>query len=143
MDSTTEQKFINGVTNLRDGKGALYIHAAGNEYNINSNSLCGTGKSLSCAESTLDHRSQSPYVISVGALDANGVKSSYSTPGSATWVMGFGGEYGYDSNIYSGLTAVEDDTAIMTIDRSSCRSCRGCPIEMTSVITIRIECCLF
>ena len=34
--------------------------------------------------------------------------------------MGFGGEYGYDSNIYSGLTAVEDDTAIMTIDRSSC-----------------------
>jgi len=119
MNSTTEQKFINGVTNLRDGKGALYIHAAGNEYDINSNSLCGTGQPLSCAESTLDQRSQSPYVISVGALDANGVKTSYSTPGSATWVTGFGGEYGYDSTLYDAPGTL-DDTAIMTIDRSSC-----------------------
>ena len=70
--------------------------------------LFANWKILSCAESTLDHRSQSPYVISVGALDANGVKSSYSTPGSATQVIGLA-EYGYDSNIYSGLTAVEDD----------------------------------
>ena len=119
MNSTTEQKFVNGVTNLRDGKGALYIHAAGNEYEINSNASCGTGKLLSCAESTLDQRSQSPYVISVGALDANGVKTSYSTPGSATWVSGFGGEYGFNSDVYN-VTGNKLDPALMTVDRSSC-----------------------
>ena len=120
MDSTAEQKFINGVTNLRDGKGALYVHAAGNEYAINSNDSCGTGKLLSCAESTLDQRSQSPYVISVGALSANGVKTSYSTPGSATWVSGFGGEGGYNSTLYPGENGLGDAPAIMTVDRSSC-----------------------
>ena len=113
-----------GVTNLRDGKGALYIHAAGNEYDRNSNADCGTGKSLSCAESTLDNRSQSPYVISVGALDANGVKTSYSTPDQLLGVSGFAGENGGNQSSISSqgysLTSGIYNAATMTVDRSSC-----------------------
>ena len=120
LTSTNEAKFVNGVENLRGGKGALYIKSSGNDYGSSSTNMCGTGQPLSCTETTIDETNQSPYVVVVGALDADGVKTTYSTPGSSVWVSGFGGEYGYDSSIFSGLSDNIYDPAMMTVDRSSC-----------------------
>ena len=118
-----EEAFINGTSNLRDGKGAIYVKSSGNAYNTESDSTCGDGKELSCTETSIDRNNQSPYIINVGSMNADGVKSSYSTPGSSIWVSGFGGEYGTDSSIYASDTEwskAQLDPAVMTVDRSSC-----------------------
>ena len=96
-----------GVSNLRNGKGALYIKSSGNDWGGG----CGPDGidiEMPCAEAVLDPDSSSPYIINVGALNANDVRSSYSTPGAGLWVAGYGGEYG------------QTDPAIMTTDQSSC-----------------------
>ena len=36
ISPTLEDAYVNGVTNLRNGKGALYVWSAGNEYNVES-----------------------------------------------------------------------------------------------------------
>ena len=120
LTSTDEAKFVNGIENLRSGKGALYIKSSGNDYNTGSSNTCGTGQPLSCTETTRDPTNQSPYVLVIGALDADGVKTTYSTPGSSIWVSGFGGEYGYDSSVLPGYSDNIYDPAMMTVDRSSC-----------------------
>jgi subtilisin family serine protease len=124
VTSIQEQKYINGTSNLRDGKGANYVWAAGNEYNASSvTDVCGTGQPLSCTETSIDSDNAMPYLIAVGALNADGLKTSYSTPGAGNWVSGFGGEYGYNSDIYSSeatWSASELAPAIMTVDRSGC-----------------------
>jgi len=121
LTAANEAKFVNGIENLRGGKGALYIKSSGNDYNSSSVvNTCGTGQPLSCTETTIDETNQSPYVIVVGALDADGVKTTYSTPGSSIWVSGFGGEYGYNSTMYPGFQGAGDVPAMMTVDRSSC-----------------------
>ena len=123
LSESQEQKFINGTSNLRDNKGALYLWAAGNEFNDASiTDFCGRGEPLSCTEISIDSKNATPYIIAVGALDANGLKTTYSTPGAGLWVSGFGGEGGYNSDIYPG-SVWEDgelDPAVMTIDRSGC-----------------------
>ncbi|MDA7697486.1 S8 family serine peptidase, partial [Gammaproteobacteria bacterium] len=117
--SILEEAYVTGTTNLRDGKGAIYVKSAGNDYETESDSTCGTGKLLSCTETSIDRDNQSPYVISVAALDADGLKTSYSTTGSAIWVSGFGGEDGYSSSIFSIDDALYEP-AVMTVDRSTC-----------------------
>jgi len=118
-----EEAYITGTNSLRDGKGAIYVKSSGNGYETESDGDCGEGKALSCTETSIDRDNQSPYIINVAAMNADGVKSSYSTPGSSVWVSGFGGETGYDSSIYSAdaeWTKAQLDPAIMTVDRSSC-----------------------
>ena len=120
MTSTYESKFVNGVTNLRSGKGAIYVWSAGNEYAQQSNSKCGYNKTFACTETSLDNKSGTPYLIQVGALNADGTKTNYSTPGSSLWVSGFGGEYGNNAS-HSGInTRGGNKPAMMTVDRSSC-----------------------
>tara|TARA_B100001057_G_scaffold501024_1_gene619773 strand:- start:7535 stop:12331 length:4797 start_codon:yes stop_codon:yes gene_type:complete len=113
-------KFENGTSNLRSGKGAIYVKSSGNDYDEQSDASCGTGKLLSCTEVSIDNNSTIPYLIIVGALDADGVKTTYSTPGSGLWVSGFGGEYGNNQS-HSGINSIGGNKpAIMTVDRSSC-----------------------
>ena len=106
--SDFEKTYIKyGISNLRNGKGALYIKSSGNDWGGG----CGPDGidiEMPCAEAVLDPDSSSPYIINVGALNANDVRSSYSTPGAGLWVAGYGGEYG------------QTDPAIMTTDQSSC-----------------------
>jgi len=118
FNAVKEEAYITGTNSLRDGKGAIYVKSSGNGYETESDSTCGTGKVLSCTESSIDRDNQSPYVINVGALNADGVKSSYSTPGSSLWVSGFGGEDGYGSNF--NLDGALYEPAVMTVDRSTC-----------------------
>jgi subtilisin family serine protease len=100
-----------GTSSLRDSKGALYVKSSGNGWR-HEGSSCGPNQesfdNMPCGDSITDDRHSMPYTIVVGALNANDVRSSYSTPGAALWVAGYGGEYG------------SSDPAMMTTDQSSC-----------------------
>ena len=74
-----------GVTNGRDGKGVIFVFAAGNDY--------GTGDDTNFAGLV-----NSRLTISVGAVGKDGFHSSYSTPGAALFVTGPGGDHEAVSN---------------------------------------------
>ena len=109
---------VSGVTNLRGGKGAVYVMSSGNDFKTSATSNCGTN--LACTEMLIDDYNGTPYIIQVGALDADAVKTSYSTPGPGLWVSAFGGERGYDAAYVSGFSSGSDRPAIMTTDQSGC-----------------------
>ena len=102
---TVVDGFINGVNNLRSGKGAIYLKASGNDFAKNYTSDCGITM-LACNEIIWDDETALPYLMNIPALDADDISASYSTPGAGLWVSGYGGEYGYSY------------PAIMTTDRS-------------------------
>ncbi|MBI5591239.1 MAG: S8 family serine peptidase [Deltaproteobacteria bacterium] len=108
------------TSKLRGGKGGIYVKSAGNGFdyiNIGTEEvpnyyICAKqsyGRSdLTCQNAAADEQKSRPEVITVGAFNAAGVKSSYSTAGSALWISAPGGEYGKDS------------PAIITTDQSGC-----------------------
>ena len=104
-----------GVSNLRGGKGAIYIKSGGNSWR-DSLSLCDSSvKSDSVAKddqffgnATLYSSHNYPWQIVVGALNADGVKAVYSTPGSALWISAPGGRGGVVK------------PAMVTVDLSGC-----------------------
>lgn len=99
-----------GVTNLRNGKGAIYVKAAGNEY-IATTTDCFPDEEnprLYYGNANLEEDHSYPYQIVVAAINANGISASYSTPGSSVWVSAPGGEFG------------NTNPAIMTTDRTGC-----------------------
>ncbi len=89
VDDLLLDSFVDGATNLRSGRGAIYVQSAGNSFIDYTNGCIGnTNASNSIAI---------PEKIIVGAINANGTKSSYSSPGSGIWVSSPGGEYGTTS----------------------------------------------
>ncbi|BBP42677.1 S8 family serine peptidase [Thiosulfativibrio zosterae] len=104
-----------GTEQLRDGKGALYIKAVGNEYNGGSafsSSWCAEAAAhqVTCYNANQETENATPFQIVVGAFNASGVRSDYSNTGSALWISAAGGQYG------------DDAPALMTTDQSGCRS---------------------
>ena len=103
-----------GSENLRDSKGALYVKAAGNEYDGGSafsQSYCEQAieKNITCYNTNQEPENVTPYQIVVGAFNADDKRSSYSNTGSAIWVVGAGGEFG------------SNKPALMTTDQSGCK----------------------
>lgn len=99
-----------GVTYLRQGKGAIYVKAAGNEY-IGTTTDCFPSESnpqLYYGNANLEEDHSYPYQIVVGSNNAAGISASYSTPGSSIWVSAPGGEFG------------TNNPAIVTTDRTGC-----------------------
>ena len=102
--STVMDQLYAGLTNLRSGKGAIYIASAGNNYYKGATgsgnfSYCGDGINagsykIGCYDVIFDKKKASPYIINVAGLDADGLKAKYSTPGAATWVSAPAGDYG-------------------------------------------------
>ncbi len=121
LPSYLSSSYIAGLTNglsLRNNKGAIYIKSSGNDYDTSATSDCGSN--LTCTDMMIDNYSAMPYIIHVGALQANGDVSSYTTPGSALWISGFGGEYGNNTS-HSGINAAAGNKpAMMTTDQSTC-----------------------
>jgi subtilisin family serine protease len=115
-------QYLYGVTSLRGGLGALYVKAAGNGFeDINgSAATCGPAAAfgISCENANFDIDNVLPYNIVVGALNAAGEKSSYSTTGSAIWVSAPGGEYGFNSPPYPGSSPEAVEPAMITTDQS-------------------------
>ncbi len=122
MTDTQENLYI-GSSSLHEGKGAVYVKSSGNGYagfdvdDTDIHYTCSTdaaypesiGKlDIPCQNAATEEENSRPELIVVGALNANGVKASYSTPGAVLWISAPGGEYG------------DDFPAILTIDRSGC-----------------------
>jgi subtilisin family serine protease len=107
LHTTLSERAQNG----RAGKGTIYVKAAGNEFQDDA-SNCTSSSSQSYTyygNSNLDQMNTAPEVIVVGAINAQGKKSSYSSPGSNLWISAPGGEYG------------ESSPAILTTDITGCR----------------------
>jgi subtilisin family serine protease len=101
--------YRSGVTSLRSNKGAIYIQSAGNEY-ASLNSYCHADDDsyfLGNTNTSEDHNH--PFMILVGAVNALGDITSYSSPGSGVWISAAGGEYG------------DDDPAMLTTDLQGCK----------------------
>lgn len=100
--SSAVTAFKTGTRNLRNGKGALYVKAAGNGFSRLGGFMayyyCQTAVEfgVSCQNSNMNVENTMPEVITVGAVNALGVKSSYSTTGASLWISAPGGEYGVD-----------------------------------------------
>ena len=80
---------------LRSGLGALYVKSAGNNFEADGDQICDS-VGITCWNVNMESEETYPYQIIVGALNAKGEKSSYSTAGSAIWISAPGGEYGWD-----------------------------------------------
>lgn len=91
------------------GKGTVYVWAAGNGANrvmgLPVTTACSNGK---CSDdSNYDGLANYRGVIAVGAVNAQGIQSSYSESGANLWVSAPGGEY-----------CATNELAITTTDRS-------------------------
>ena len=80
---------------LRSGLGAIYVKSAGNNFEADGDQICDS-VGLTCWNVNMESEETYPYQIIVGALNAEGEKSSYSTAGPAIWISAPGGEYGWD-----------------------------------------------
>ena len=109
---------------LRGGKGAILVQSAGNSFSSfgSDPSVCTQAKAygVSCGSSSSDTRRDGTLPIVVGAIAADGTKSSYSNAGSSLWVAAPGGEYGMDSNYVPGASGDSLEPAIITASRTGC-----------------------
>lgn len=125
ISPTAEAQYASGVALLRGGKGALYVKAAGNGFSsmgqpANANCLSAIVAGLSCENANFDPENAIPYQIVVGAVNADGIKSSYSTAGSAIWVSAPGGEFGLNVAVFGPASTVAFKPAMVTTDQSGC-----------------------
>lgn len=113
-DTTTA---LRGIKNLRQGKGAIFVKAAGNSFNPG---LCGWQAAyFDCTNPANDVSVLESNVITVAALNAKGSASSYSSAGSVVWVTGLGGEYGGAGNYGEG-SENGDGPTIFSTDLRGC-----------------------
>lgn len=127
MDTNATLLALRGLTSLRAGKGAVVVKSAGNSF---ADSFGEDGDpppavnpciparthGLSCQNAVFDPEAAMPQVLVIGAVNAYGVKSSYSTAGASLLVSGLGGEYGFGKP-GSGLPP---GPALLSTDVSGC-----------------------
>ncbi len=98
--------FRNGVEKLRDGRGALYVKAAGNFFDLcpslmrehvfpDRPDVYSPNQEIGCVSANIDAYNNLPYLITVGAFNAHGKRASYSSAGSNLWVSAPAGEGGF------------------------------------------------
>lgn len=97
-----------GTENLRAGKGALYVKAAGNEYVSYLSDCSGSSNDYYLGNANFEEDNSYPYLIVTAAMNAAGKSSSYSSPGSSVWISAPAGEFG------------DDAPAIVTTDLMDC-----------------------
>ena len=86
--------YQNGVTNLRNGLGAIYVKSAGNGFGSCRSIPRSVNGLIGCSSTNGDSSNNLPYLIVVGAFGATGVKASYSGSGANLWVSAPAGEFG-------------------------------------------------
>ncbi len=100
-----------GTKNLRSGKGAIYVKAGGNEFDGGTaftTSKCqqAIDNNITCFNANMEAEHASPFQMVIGAFNADDVRASYSSTGSALWLSAPGG----------------DSPSILTTDQSGCSS---------------------
>lgn len=104
------------ANHLRSGKGFLNIKSAGNSFGRtrNAKELCKhTGANdlgLTCSNAAQQPDHSFNHFLTIGAVNADGTKSSYSTAGANLWVSAPAGEFG------------RWEPAMVTTDQSTCLS---------------------
>lgn len=88
--------FRMGSEQLRSGRGALYVKAAGNEFDA-CDQIHPFNREVGCFSSNSDPDQNLPWLTVVGGFNADDVKSSYSSAGANLWVVGPSGEDGAES----------------------------------------------
>ncbi len=86
--------FRNGVTRGRAGRGALYVKAAGNGFRSCHALHLSLHNQIGCKSANADPTNNLPYLIVVGALNADGRRASYASAGANLWLVAPAGEYG-------------------------------------------------
>jgi subtilisin family serine protease len=141
------QAITQTTLSLRSGLGASIVNAAGNDFvdfEGASSPLCTVAQQfgVSCGDPATDERRGGTTPIIVGAINAAGVHSNYSTTGSALWISAPGGEYGLDSNyvpatLFATLTDPTHDVmaAITTTAHSGCANAQN-PFNQTSPVAL-------
>lgn len=129
LDANKNAIYAN-VKTLRNGRGGLVVKSAGNGFKKDdTNTACAINlvKGISNANAVFDGANTVDNVIVVAAVNANGVKSSYSTTGANIWISGLGGEYGSNASTWGvNLSSQELATlanfqpAMVTTDQSGC-----------------------
>lgn len=105
LSSTYNAQVKSMIMSGRSGKGSIFVKSAGNDFGL----FCKGSSSTYCiGNANFDADNSIPYIILVGALNAEGKSASYSSTGSNLWISGFGGEYG------------DDSPAMLTTDRTGC-----------------------
>jgi subtilisin family serine protease len=122
LESAVEEQYWYSVTSLRGGLGAIHVKCAGNGFEDHFKLACAeaNGIGVTCQNASYDSRNVLPYNIVVGALNALGIRSSYSTAGSALWVSAPGGEYGKNRSVAPGKPENDYEAAMVTTDLSGC-----------------------
>lgn len=86
IDEEFLRLFQMATRELRDGLGAIYVKAAGNSFDY-----CDVRhpleQEIGCNSANSEPDQNVPYVINVGAFNANDVKSHYSSTGANLWVV--------------------------------------------------------
>ena len=92
-----------GVADLRGGRGAIYVKAAGNGFRIcfglrrqhtfaDREDPYRPNDALGCSSANSDYNNNLPHTIVVGGFNAHGKRASYSAAGSNLWVTAPAGE---------------------------------------------------
>ncbi|MDE0451772.1 MAG: S8 family serine peptidase [Gammaproteobacteria bacterium] len=88
--------FRMGSEQLRSGRGALYVKAAGNQFDA-CDQVHPFNREVGCFSSNSDPDQNLPWLTVVGGFNAHDVRSSYSSAGANLWVVGPSGEDGAES----------------------------------------------
>jgi kexin len=99
-DLLMEELLRVGATTLRDGKGRIYVKAAGNSRYARGNS-------------NLSNNANNSYIITVAALKHDNTHASYSSFGSNILISGYSGDY-YNTAPTIGTTTRAGDTQLPT-----------------------------
>lgn len=90
--------FRTGTRELRGGRGAVYVKAAGNAFSVCDDEDYPLHhplhREVGCVGSNSDPDQNLSWLIAVGGFNADDVKSSYSSAGANLWVVGPSGEDG-------------------------------------------------
>ena len=123
--SFRENSVVAGASNLRAGKGALYIKSSGNSWLTANNA--NNDSEMPNWDANFDYMTSEPEVITVGGLTATDTRASYSTPGASLWISSYAGESGFNNSHLQtqGLAGYSNDNrvlkpSIMTTDQSGC-----------------------
>lgn len=97
----------------RQGKGAIYVKAGGNEYRggtVFSSSWCreAIAAGITCYNVNQETENNTPFQMVIGAFNAQGRRASYSNTGASLWLTAPGGELG------------EQQPALVSTDQSGC-----------------------
>ncbi|GAB4017271.1 MAG: S8 family serine peptidase [Bdellovibrio sp.] len=111
IDQNYSDLLKTGFLTGRNGKGQIYVKAAGNSFlecDYNHPELYRFVTLCSSHNANMDPDNVLPWMIVVGAVNAKGISSSYSSSGSSLWISAPGGEFG------------KTDPAIVTTDVAGC-----------------------